>query len=581
MPEMNLTSALATAGNALSNDTFIAFWVLAIATYWLGCICFLALSAGRTWSAFRRATKELETSSDAIEFSRNFSSYNEVLSSTPLLRHHWSEFTESLVHPASDEAPRPIRNTVEPAHYLNEAGLIDGPVHTRFYASVPNHLTALGILGTFVGLAFGIAAATESGLADVSNSDNVLKALERLLDGASVAFLTSIAGILGSLTFLFIERLTLSHLHRTLDLWVAALEARLELIRPETIALNQLREAEIQTMQLRRFNDQLILSLEQALEEKIANRLVGQLEKIEQAVNGLRTDQSHESSRAIEGLIAEFTAALSQRTGSDFDRLSATLSGIDATLQRSSAAMSETQDGVRSAISQMVGGMQSSMQEEVASLHQLMTALVTETSAAAGRAVAEASAGIGDAGNRAAQQISNSLSSFEEHTRRLEEISKNTIETVPRIGELVGRIDSFASTLGNFHREFSDSTESIRSSSEALRTASEATAQSVTVTESASTKVLDGIRALQQQWTTTSTSWAEYQSRFEGIDRSLSNAFSQMDEGLGRYLERVREFATVLDEKTASAIKNLAAATKELNENLEQLLDGRTGTDRR
>lgn len=581
MAELNLKSILSQAGNALSDDSFIIIWVLGIAAYWLACLCTLALNAGRTWSALRNATREVESSADELAFAKNFSRHDEALRSTPLLRHHWSEFTESLVHPSSDESPRPIRNTVEPAHYLNDATLIDGPVHTRFYASVPNHLTALGILGTFVGLAFGIAAATNSGLTEVEDPKSVVTALQRLLDGASVAFLTSIAGISGSLTFLFVERITLSKLHRSLDFWVAALEARLELIRPETIALNQLREAEIQTTQLRKFNDELILSLEQALEEKIANRLVTQLEQIERAVDGLRSDQGHESSRAIEGLIAEFTAALTQRTGSDFDRLSTTLAGIDATLQRSSAAMSETQDGVRDAITQMVGGMRSSMQEEVASLHELMTALISETSSAAGRAVEEASAGIGAAGTRAAEQISHSLSSFDEHTRRLEEISRSMIETVPRLGDLLGRVDTLAATLGSSHREFSNSTESMRSSSEALRAASQAASQSVTATEALSDKILAGVQSLQQQITATSTSWSEYQARFEGIDRSLSNAFAQMDEGLGRYLDRVREFATVLDEKTASAIKNLAAATKELNENLEALLEERADSTRR
>ncbi|TOQ08322.1 hypothetical protein CGH04_20465, partial [Vibrio parahaemolyticus] len=67
----------------------------------------------------------------------------------------------------------------------------------RYFNSVPNKLTGLGILGTFLGLVAGIYLAS-SGIGS-NNIDEAKGALSHLLDGASLAFLTSIAGLITSM----------------------------------------------------------------------------------------------------------------------------------------------------------------------------------------------------------------------------------------------------------------------------------------------------------------------------------------------------------------------------------------------
>jgi hypothetical protein len=120
---------------------------------------------------------------------------------------------------------------------------------------VPNHLTGAGILGTFLGLAAGVRLAS-FGLSS-PDFNTVKESLELLLGGASLAFITSIFGIAFSLIFLVAERFTLSRLHGALERWVSGLESRLLEVRSESIALDQLREAERQTKQLERFNTDL------------------------------------------------------------------------------------------------------------------------------------------------------------------------------------------------------------------------------------------------------------------------------------------------------------------------------------
>ncbi len=62
---------------------------------------------------------------------------------------------------------------------------------------MPSHLTAVGILGTFLGLAAGIGMAAEGLTASAQQA--VTQALKQLLAGESLAFVTSILGIFFSL----------------------------------------------------------------------------------------------------------------------------------------------------------------------------------------------------------------------------------------------------------------------------------------------------------------------------------------------------------------------------------------------
>lgn len=72
---------------------------------------------------------------------------------------------------------------------------IDKLVHKWYMDLVPDIMTSLGILGTFVGLVWGLRAFDTSGL------DTMTASVTSLIDGIKVAFLTSIYGLVCSLVF--------------------------------------------------------------------------------------------------------------------------------------------------------------------------------------------------------------------------------------------------------------------------------------------------------------------------------------------------------------------------------------------
>lgn len=80
--------------------------------------------------------------------------------------------------------------------YLNEEEL-DLHIHKRLLEMVPDILTSLGILGTFVGLVWGLKDF------EPSNYEAMTTSVSSLVDGIKVAFLTSIYGISFSIVYTY------------------------------------------------------------------------------------------------------------------------------------------------------------------------------------------------------------------------------------------------------------------------------------------------------------------------------------------------------------------------------------------
>ena len=288
-----------------------------------------------------------------------------------------------LPAPGADE---PIRNTSAVSEHLNDATIVFPRIAYRFYESVPNLLTGFGILGTFIGLAAGVGAAG-AGLAS-GDPERITASLQRLLAGASLAFVTSIVGILSSMVFVCFERWTLRRLRLALKAWVDALESSIERVTPERIALDQLRQAERAARQLEQFNTELVFSIQQALEERIANRLSPQLERLLEAVERLREDRSTDSGRMIEQALATFADTLRARTGAEFDAMSATVDGLNRTLTESADRFAATQRDIHGALGEVV--------EAVTTQAASSTRAMTETLEAALAGVTASVTGAGD-----------------------------------------------------------------------------------------------------------------------------------------------------------------------------------------
>ena len=85
-----------------------------------------------------------------------------------------------------------------------------GKVNLRMLDAASGVLVGLGLLGTFLGLSLGIEGI------DISNTENIQKSIQVLLDGMGTAFYTSLFGMGFSLIFTILDKMSRNSLFRQL-----------------------------------------------------------------------------------------------------------------------------------------------------------------------------------------------------------------------------------------------------------------------------------------------------------------------------------------------------------------------------
>lgn len=538
---------------------------------------------------FRNAIAKLRLIDGEDGFVEQFEQYHEYAGNQ--FGRVWEEFVEMLILPPSGSGD-PIQNTSEVSKYLNEATIIFPKVDFRFYHSLPNLLMGLGILGTFTGLAVGVGSA-DSGLSSGIPTE-ITASLEQLLSGASLAFISSIIGIVLSIIFIWIERAKSRTLHLVLGEWVIELEKRMRLITVPAIALKQLKEAENTTQQLARFNTDLIFTFEQALEDKVAGRLAPYLEQVVNSIEGLRADRISEAGNMIESSLAQFTAAMQQKTGSQFDEMASIVSNLNETLKDASNGFSQTNQDINASMDSLVKKIEASLHETIASMtetlrqsmggvsnivadasKQMADQMVLSSNAAAEElraTISELTQELAQTSVAAVSQISGSVHGLEEAANSLSASSKQNEKILTSMTNFVQQLNSLSGIISSSHKEMTVISEKLGRVAHDIQISSDRSVDTLEQTKETVNIIRTLVQKLEEYQQSTTNSWIEYQDRFENIDESLKNVFQQIDEGLVAYCAQVEKFATTLDKTSADVIRNLTGAIGGLNESIEELI---------
>lgn len=146
--------------------------------------------------------------------------------------------------------------------YINEY-VVDIQIKKGLVGSIPGVMTGLGILGTFIGLSFGLQNFNTESAEAITNS------IAPLMDGIKIAFHTSIYGMVFSLVFNFVYRKILEDAYRAVDQF---LEAYHKYVFPKTenddlsemIAIQERQMKQIEAL-FDNFSDKLAVKIVEAM----------------------------------------------------------------------------------------------------------------------------------------------------------------------------------------------------------------------------------------------------------------------------------------------------------------------------
>lgn len=599
----------------LIQPTFIWTWVAIISSIFLVGLSLFLWRQSVIRSGIKAGTKTLGIPTGKEGLNADFDNLSNRLDTNPVVGRPWKEFRKCLIFP--QEQSQPIRSSRDAADYFNTSSIIDRNLSIRTFNSLPNILTGLGILGTFMGLAAGIAVAQEGlGQDDI---DLMQGALGNLLGGASLAFITSVVGLGLSLIFLTIERLVLGNLNGKLREFVQELESLVVRVTPERILTEQLAQLSDQSNQLKRFNTELAFQIADALDEKVAGRLTPALDRLIESVNELRDQQAAAGQETIQALVEEFRRAMSGSTMAEFDQIASTLQRVDEALSRTAeefkrreTSVHESMTGLLEKISENLSqnseriqsDMESSLNEIMKAVQASMTELqeglkrgreeadqairnaserasaemqrtLTGTAETMTVAAAELAARIESAGNSLSSNIMNSatgldvqLRELRSHAEAVTQLSSSVQEAASDLTEATRGNESLIQRLGELDVV-------LRATAEGIKRGSQSTEDGVRLIQDALTQTGTALQSLRESQEETAAAWSDYRSRFEGLDQSLKQTFSELNDGVSRYTTQVSSFHRGMDENLGRAVESLGGAIKDLEDVLEEMADSR------
>ena len=122
---------------------------------------------------------------DYRDIDENFSKEDSVFS------YLWKEFNEQLIKPSQEVSV--FQNSIRPKEFFTLNHILgQHNINLRWLNSLSGILVGLGVLGTFVGLTFSLMSVVPSLFGE---GKDLNKAVETLISGSGVAFITSIAGL--------------------------------------------------------------------------------------------------------------------------------------------------------------------------------------------------------------------------------------------------------------------------------------------------------------------------------------------------------------------------------------------------
>jgi ABC-type transporter Mla subunit MlaD len=304
----------------------VVFFVLGGLTLaFLAFFCFPAWRVGRTLRKASRALARPELAG-ARDLTPAFDKAKR-------LRHPWHEFRGTLheermtnVNTGVQEVVT-LRATVPAETYFTEELIVNSPLSAEFFKHVPGIFTGFGIIGTFLGLLFGLRA--------FRVTDDPLVAhvgLETLVHRVSDAFVVSASAIVLAMLVTLVEKIVLVRLYSSLQRLTQAIDERFKAGVGEEYLSRLVGATEESAAQSKILKDALVGDLKailtelserqisafanaqrelgQHISESVAAQLKQPLDRLAAVTETVRGDQGAAVQQMMGDLLARFTDRL-------------------------------------------------------------------------------------------------------------------------------------------------------------------------------------------------------------------------------------------------------------------------------
>jgi len=561
----------------------------------IGFIGFIVFVTVYCLSSFSKKTKELEENiKSAIkalpkedcrsQFVGNYHQINENLGSTKhIFKHLWKEFTEQLI--TDTEKEKSFQNSIRPEKFFTLEYLLKKKnINSKLLNSMPGILVGLGVLGTFVGLSISLYQISP----DLATEDkNTKEAIQTLISGSSVAFFTSVAGLVCSLLFNWFLDNEISILQKHLNDFNSNLEACLKFITEEHLSILNFKELKEQNRYLK------------GMDENIALKIGDQIgHRIEQMGKQIKDSISTGNQNISEKFLSDIANTMTQDMG-DFSRkqiesldktLSALQNNVPPLISRLENSQRQNEEKVKEIIdyfntisqdnqkqiNQSLIEATRNMRTEFDSINQNMKEVMGQTFSQSSAKIQELISSLTQINQELLQKTDASQTLYQE---KLNETATKLQTFTSHLEKNLLEIKEFTNTnlrevLSNFSQTMEQQEQiTVKNSSyiDSLESLTHSLQPIPSALHEVSIKFPEIIQQINNSNTRLEQSWSNYEKRFKNVDESATQIFIKIKEGLGSVAKESANYVDKLNKQTAQVSSSFAQAVEELKDGIEEL----------
>lgn len=495
--------------------------------------------------------------------------------------------------------------------YFNEKNLISKKTNLKLLSSLPSILVGIGILGTFVGLTFGISNFK------TTSTDLIKESIEVLLSGMGTAFISSIYGMLLSLVFTIIEKVQSNRLQSIIHEYCYKLDKQYKIskederkiqllqqintisdffvhtdennnqVKPANIFRDIYEESRKQSQALQSFSTDLSTKIEAGFDTIMSNQIqkgvIPELQAVKAEIENLGKklqDPTTEMTQnivkdlqsALGNMIDEFKTAMSGSTKSELEELTKLLSQAGSSLTDFPEKLQNMTDnlnrnfmGLQEVVQQIA---QQTLNQSVQSTEQ-MKKQVEEMSEILKNKVGDLQVGQEVLMNKQSENIQISdklLNTFNSSIDKMDSLSKEVMGTIFEFSKVQieltstsGQLKLIAENVNNSSTSFKDAQLKFsQHSNDFLKYNSET------------------IREIQNSLLQAKEVSADFAQKFVIIENGLKVVFNQIQTGLTDYRDSVGDSLEVFLGKYTESLTKTAESLASASSKQEDILEGLT-----
>lgn len=221
------------------------------------------------------------------------------------------------------------------SNHFSKFNIIDMPGKRKIAEIIPGTLTALGILGTFLGLQSGVSKI------EVEPIEKLKESIDLLTKGMSLAFITSIVGIIASTIWSYIDRKRYKYYIQVLDNFYNVFNTKypvfnnssfynemLELQKETTNSIKKLatdfslKFSEIMTNAI---NQSILPAIDQTINKIVERDINPNIQTMNDIIDNFTVNASENQAGALKLMVNDFISKLNDVVKTQFDDLEKTI----------------------------------------------------------------------------------------------------------------------------------------------------------------------------------------------------------------------------------------------------------------